>query len=744
MPRTERKPTYRLEWIALALALALVVARGTMQEFLREPFEVLPGSEPVPRSAGPAASVGLDLLCCIPALLVLVRRVGDKRFSLRHPRSFVPLALLCIWMLASTFWAADKFGALVTACHWTAAMTVMWAAAQLVRDWLRLRLVAAVTFGLLPVYVIYGVNYRFLELPEVQKTFRENKERMLKEHGLQEGTFAAKQLVDKVNLGEMFGFLTSPNSFGALLSLLLVLGAGLLIQRIRDERDAPLPIQAGAKRQRSPGSVVAPKAAISAAIVTIVLVMLLGLWIMRYTRSRTAFVTPVLAAILLLLIWRFHDAMARRAKVFYFLGLAVFAVIAAAVIALGVTRGSLLHSSLTFRWQYWVGSLGVFRERPITGVGWNNFAYYYLAHRLPAAPEEIKDPHDFIVRFFTELGLVGGILLIAWQLRVWWELTRPVWPAGGGDNSAPGVIKFVAAVAAGGILLSTLLAVDFTLGAPELDVMRRLLWLGAMIITSSLATLRSLHSQEPDARPAPWVLYAILVGVGVFLVHNLIDFSLFETGPMFLFALLTGSALGLRLGDASVEPRSSKALAIALAVGVVVWVAAGLLLWGPLLTAQRKADAADDAIRANRVAQAAPLLVEANADAWRLNGDCAFGAARISPPEKAVRLLDEAIRENPRELSYYVSRARAEMQQAAPDRRRVRSDFESALVIDPNNVPLRLDYAKTLAGFGDRALAQEQYKTALSYNAKLNPDEKKRLTPQQLDEVREAIQKLER
>src|SRR5207302_4352909 len=128
-------------------------------------------------------------------------------------------------------------------------------------------------------------------------------------------------------------------------------------------------------------------------------------------------------------------------------------------------------------------------------------------------------------------------------------------PTGGEEPAAPGVIKFVASVAAGGIVLSTVLAVDFTMGAPELDVMRRLLWLGAMIITSSLVALRSLHSQEPDARPAPWVVYALIVGVGVFLVHNLIDFSLFETGPMFLFALLTGSALGLRQAGVSVGSR---------------------------------------------------------------------------------------------------------------------------------------------------------------------------------------------
>src|SRR3982751_3922339 len=95
-PETSAAPwPARLEWFALGLALALVIARGTMQEFLREPFDVLPGAEAAPRAPGPAASLGLDLLCCVPALLVLVRRAIDGRFALRRPLSFVPLGLLC-------------------------------------------------------------------------------------------------------------------------------------------------------------------------------------------------------------------------------------------------------------------------------------------------------------------------------------------------------------------------------------------------------------------------------------------------------------------------------------------------------------------------------------------------------------------------------------------------------------------------------------------------------------------------
>src|SRR5207302_3966732 len=107
---------------------------------------------------------------------------------------------------------------------------------------------------------------------------------------------------------------------------------------------------------------------------------------------------------------------------------------------------------MTFRWHYWVGAARVLREHPVLGVGWNNFGYHYLSHRLPQAPEEVKDPHNFLVRFFVELGLVGGLLLMAWLVLLWWEMTRPMVPCAGSPQSdseggSPGVVKYVAAVA---------------------------------------------------------------------------------------------------------------------------------------------------------------------------------------------------------------------------------------------------------------------------------------------------------
>ena len=43
----------------------------------------------------------------------------------------------------------------------------------------------------------------------------------------------------------------------------------------------------------------------------------------------------------------------------------------------------------------------------------------------------------------------------------------------------------------------------------------------------------------------------MLAGLAVFLIHNLIDFSMFEIGPMMLFMLVGGAVLGVRSPSAA-------------------------------------------------------------------------------------------------------------------------------------------------------------------------------------------------
>src|SRR5258706_3873012 len=103
-----------VEWltqIAFVLAMALVVARATTGDFSKDRSE--PMVSAAPRAGGPAVAIGLDLLCCLPAILVLARRVSDREYVLRWSWSIAAMGLLAVMGVASTLWASNKFWALL-------------------------------------------------------------------------------------------------------------------------------------------------------------------------------------------------------------------------------------------------------------------------------------------------------------------------------------------------------------------------------------------------------------------------------------------------------------------------------------------------------------------------------------------------------------------------------------------------------------------------------------------------------
>jgi len=149
------------QW-AFVMMVALVIARALMAEVLRDAFDAVPKGESSPRGPGAATSLVLDMLSWVPAMLVLVRRVIEKDYTIRLRASHVLIGLFALWAVVSTLWASDKFAALVTGVHMLTAAIVIWSTTQLVRSWLRLRLVAAVCFGVLLAYLAQGVMYRFV------------------------------------------------------------------------------------------------------------------------------------------------------------------------------------------------------------------------------------------------------------------------------------------------------------------------------------------------------------------------------------------------------------------------------------------------------------------------------------------------------------------------------------------------------------------------------------------------------
>ncbi|MDB5296679.1 MAG: lipid core-O-antigen ligase-like enyme, partial [Phycisphaerales bacterium] len=384
---------------ALGLAVAVVIARLFMTESIRSAIPVEPGGTAIPYGPGPAAGLLLDLLAGLCPLLVLVRRWVDPAYALRLAWSPLAFAVLAAWAVVSTAWAGDRFAALVSSCHLLAAAGVLWAVAQIVRTPAHARLLAGVCVGLLGVLLAHGLWYQLVDRADLRHAWETNRDELLKARNVRPGTFEYTQFENKILRGELMGFSASPNTYAAAIVLLGLVVLGATAQFVRDRRWA------------------------SAATMLAVLAVAAG--VLPLAQSRTGDITAALGAAAVGAAAVFAPTFRRRSTLLYVAGALGVAAVAAFVVGYGLSRGTLFHDSLNFRWRYWVGSFQLWKLHPLAGVGWENFGPHYLGVRMPEATEEIKDPHNYLVRFAAELGGVGGLLALAWTARAWWEITRP-------------------------------------------------------------------------------------------------------------------------------------------------------------------------------------------------------------------------------------------------------------------------------------------------------------------------------
>ena len=322
----------------------------------------------------------------------------------------------------------------------------------------------------------------------------------------------------------------------------------------------------------------------------------------------------------------------------------------------GVYHGTLFHNSLTFRWRYWVGAFRIFRSHPLLGVGFDNFASYYLGVRLPIAAEEVRDPHNFIVRFFVETGTIGGLFVLGWLLAVWWQLTRPITDEVPTTTPMPPrPLRWMMSIASLAIVVNIIASVDLAQNGWYVfnELLSACFTSGS---TSSAAPSRASIERRSGAGQS--------AGGGaagrhhrrdpLFFVHNLIDFSMFEAGPMFVMMMLIGAVIGIGAGC----PPSIRSVGDHHAGGGDRCLAGGGAgCGGPDRPGRITGDhEGDDALRDHQPSLAAEKLRDAFDALWIPNADYCAVAARAmlyagALPEQVQPMLDAAVAADPMNLN---------------------------------------------------------------------------------------------
>ena len=119
-----------------------------------------------------------------------------------------------------------------------------------------------------------------------------------------------------------------------------------------------------------------------------------------------------------------------------------------------------------FRLKLWRSALAMIGDHPLTGVGMDNFLYYYRSrYVLPSAWGELdlSHPHNLILDAWTRLG-IGGVIVMAWLC---FTFSRSVWRqlhAATGDRRALllGLLAAMVAVLAHGLVDHAVFLVDLS------------------------------------------------------------------------------------------------------------------------------------------------------------------------------------------------------------------------------------------------------------------------------------------
>lgn len=739
---------------ALVGTASLILARCLFHETLRNTDEIIPGQVMAPIIPGAAASLAMDAAMVALAIVVALARVIAAKKSGRPIRLvgwcqglFFALAG---YMLASTAWATDHFAALVGGADLLSAASSLWLISQLVRSWRHFRLVLAACLGLLLIYGIYSLNYRYVDWKSTVDRWVNDtdgtRSRLFAANHWQPGDPAAKQYESNLLAGALTGYNSSANTFSAVIVLLSCGIVGIGIQRT-SRRDGLIWL-------------IVPAAGVFAAI-----------WMISHTASRTAWGTLALSIVAFGALAIAGNPLARHRRAVFItcVGLALAAV--AAVIATGLIRGNLFHDSLTFRWQYWVASAKLWMAHPILGVGASNFGDFYLQYRLPVAPEEVRDPHNLFVRFFTEGGLIGGLLAIGFVLTLAWQLSAPTLPVADelpyrlpGETSEKGSgLAIMLAIPLVSVVLSLLIGLDFTSDTNYIIVQCYTagIYLLVMVIGSLVGSIESARRQFVDGRPSPWLVRGAAIGAGLFLLHGMIDFAFFETGPMHLLMLIAGSVLGIRAaGKTSAEPSVASVKSLessagnrrygpmlaGLAVLGVAWVIGVSTLVGPACAAEAQSNDGNLEMNAGQPLAAAESYHRAE-ELMPSNGLYAYraaGAQMMAGGEfnSILKDFDQALSAEPMNIRYRLGRARLARMVSPPRYDLALKDYAQVMVLNPNDFNLRIEYAQALVADGQSAQAIDQYKKALWYNDQLPPTEIRRLSPEQVRDVEKEITRL--
>ncbi|QDV91430.1 hypothetical protein RAS2_25290 [Phycisphaerae bacterium RAS2] len=230
------------------------------------------------------------------------------------------------------------------------------------------------------------------------------------------------------------------------------------------------------------------------------------------------------------------------------------AVGASSLFAMLRAEPGLLGLSMRYRAMYWEGAKAMVDDVGVWGIGPDNFGRHFTRYKPVACPEEVDDPHNWLIKSFVEYGWLGAAGLLALLIGGSLKLATVPSPSqeegwGEGDPRAARTQSVVLNLA----VVLALFALAWCIliaGAPsDFTIVMLALGLAPFALFFVAGAIERADTTSFDESDMPLLAAGLGAGLVAFLAHAFIDLALFTPGAATMFFAVAAIALAAR------EPR---------------------------------------------------------------------------------------------------------------------------------------------------------------------------------------------
>jgi O-antigen ligase len=526
------------EYVLLGICLCVIALRTTFTE--GPPTQST--SQPI-NIGGSVYTLAVSAVLLFSFVIWFVWSFCSKRFVYRFTAIEVGLLLFVLSAVIAGFAASNKRAAITGFATLFAPMLMAVLLVQILDSHSKIKLLL-VCIAALAVVSAWQSSEQFVWSNQMTiEQYEKDPETILAPLGIEPGSFGQMLFEHRLYSRGIRGFFVTSNSAGSFALLASFAALALFLGQLKKPKSSSL------------------RSLIKSGLVVVVVIAGLAM-----TKSKGAIAAAMIAAAVFIVFLCFADWLKAHRKAILAACILIALAACSVVVAYGLAHDRLPGgNSMLVRWQYWTGAAKMYADHPITGIGPGNFASFYPHYKIASAPETVADPHNFLLSIITQYGPLGLIAFLALIFLPLWKAISPAHSLSAPKTNHAGPPFKKLAIAS--IILISLalliirpivitLAADTLTGIIDLAIVIFTLYIAPLIafaVGFLLLTADSFAAPQEQSLPlntniTTAALFCAALGL---LIHNTIDFAIFEPPVFTAFCAIIACLLALTFNEKS-------------------------------------------------------------------------------------------------------------------------------------------------------------------------------------------------